>query len=94
MMSLASSVVGFIFGVIEVLLVVRFFFRFIGASAQADIVAWVYRNSDPFVQPFVGILSNWNIGERFVLEWSTLFAIVAFALLGVIIERLLQMIQA
>lgn len=82
-----------------VLLVVTFFlgFRFIlrlfGARSDAPFVQWIYETSEPILAPFVGIFPAAVADGRFVLEFSTLFAIIVYGLLGYLLIELVNYID-
>ena len=84
-----------IFGIIELLVGMRFIFLFIGANPEAGFVAWVYALSAPFVEPFAGILGHpvttpHLVGSvESVFDPSTLFALVVYAAIGGVLLTLL-----
>src|SRR5438445_294858 len=54
----AAAVVGFIVGVIDVLIAGRFLLKLLGASSQSSFVNAIYGVSAPLVAPFHGIFPN------------------------------------
>jgi hypothetical protein len=52
-------------------------------------VAWVYETTQPLIQPFSRAFPTPAVGGGFVLEFTTLFAIFAYAFIGYLIEELL-----
>jgi uncharacterized protein YggT (Ycf19 family) len=77
----AAAVVGFIVGVVDVLIAGRFLLKLLGASAQSSFVNLIYAVSAPLVAPFHGIFPNSGSTGN-VFEPASLVAIAVFALLG------------
>jgi hypothetical protein len=77
----AAAAVGFIAGVVDVLIAGRFLLKLFGASAQSSFVNLVYGISSPLVAPFHGIFPNsGSAGNSF--EPAALVAIAVYALIG------------
>ena len=74
--------VTFLLGVLEVVLVLRFIFRLLGASQDNSFLLFLYNLSQVFVAPFHGIFHDQVLGTHSIFELSTLIAMVVFALLG------------
>lgn len=88
-----AGLVHLVFGFIELLLGLRIILRLFGASEQAQFVDWVYTNSDPLLEPFVGMFPSPEIASQFQLEISALFALAIYALLGYVIEQFILAIS-
>ena len=71
-----------VLGVLEVILLLRFFFRFLGASQNSGFIMFLYGLSHVFVAPFNGIFNDQVLGSRGVFEMSTLIAMLVYALLA------------
>ena len=84
-----SRVVMFVFGVIELLLIVRFFLLLVGANTQTGFVQWIHDVSGIFMAPFNAILGIQTINGR-VFEWSALVAIVVYAVIAWLIVALIR----
>src|SRR5256885_10691956 len=54
----AAAVVGFIVGVVDILIAARFLGKLLGASAQSAFVSFIYTVGGPLVAPFQGIFGN------------------------------------
>lgn len=91
--NLIISLVNFVSGLVELLLAVRLLLKILGANAIAPFVTWVYATSAPLLQPFIGIFPAPSVDGRFVIEFSTLFAIVAYAILAYLIIEVLAAIS-
>jgi len=84
-----SRVVMFVFGVVELLLLVRFFLLLVGANTQTGFVQWIHDVSGIFMAPFNAILGIQTINGQ-VFEWSALVAIVVYAVLAWLIVALIR----
>lgn len=86
------QIIWYILGVIEVLLGFRFLLKLLGANPFSGFVDFIYTISDPFALPFAGMLRVTATAEA-VLEWSTLVAMVVYAIVAYGIVALLQLIK-
>src|SRR6266849_2692929 len=77
-----TSVVYFLLGVLEVILLLRFLFRLLGANRFNGFVSFLYALSHVFVAPFNGIFNDQALGSHSVFEISTLIAMLIYALLA------------
>ncbi|TSC91963.1 MAG: hypothetical protein CEN90_78 [Parcubacteria group bacterium Licking1014_17] len=82
--------IDLVVGIIEVLLALRFLLRLFGASGVAAFVAWIYRVSQVFREPFAGILPDIHLTQRLVLELSSLVAIIIYGIIGYLVIRFLH----
>jgi len=73
---------------IELLLGLRFFLRLAGANAANGFVAFVYQFADIFLAPFKNIFPR-SVIEGSVFEWSTLFAMAIYGILGFALVQLI-----
>ena len=76
-----SRVVWFVFGVIEILIAIRFVLTLLGANAEAGFVNFIYTVSDVFMAPFNAIFSTGRVSGA-TIEWSALVAIAVYALIA------------
>lgn len=76
-----TRVVWFVFGVIEVLIAIRFVLELLGANAAAGFVQFIYGLSGLFMAPFNAILGTARVSGA-TFEWSALLAIVVYALIA------------
>jgi hypothetical protein len=77
----AAAIVGFVAGVVNVLIAMRFLLRLLGASAQSAFVNAVYAVSGPLVAPFHGIFGD-SASNGSYFETAALVAIIVYALIG------------
>lgn len=78
----AVAIIYFLLTVLEIILVLRFLFRFLGANQGNGFVMWLYSFSYPFVAPFKGIFTDPSLGYAHVFEVSTLIAMLIYALIA------------
>ena len=71
----------FVLGVLEIILLLRFLFRLLGANQSSSFVVFLYNLSHVFVVPFYGIFNDPTFGNS-VLEITTLIAMLIYALLA------------
>ena len=82
-----------IIGIIEFLLSLRIILKLLGASSTAPFVQWIYATTSPLLAPFEGMFPTSTLPVGFVLEVSTLFAVITYAFLGVLLESLLHQLS-
>lgn len=76
---------------IEALLGLRFVARLFGASAQAPFIAWLYDNTAPLLVPFQYIFPAPSVNGRFVIEFTTLFAIFVYSFAAYLVLEVVSM---
>src|SRR5947209_14407854 len=76
-----TRVTYFLLGVLEVILLLRFLFRLLGANQTSGFVTILYNLSHIFVVPFYGIFNDPAFANS-SLEISTLIAILLHALIA------------
>jgi uncharacterized protein YggT (Ycf19 family) len=84
----ASRIIALVFTVLEVLLLVRFAFKFLGANADQPFVLAIYGITEPLVGPFRGIFAQ-PAGTP-VVEIAALLSIVFFVLVAALIVALVR----
>lgn len=82
-----TKLINLVFGLAEAFLGLRFILRLLGANPEADFVSWLYAMSDPLLDPFRGIFPTVVEGQ-FIIEFSTLFAILIYALVAWLLTQL------
>lgn len=85
-----EGLTNFFVGIVEVFLGVRFIFRLFNANPANEFVSWLYDVSGQLLEPFRGIFPTEAVQPGYVLEFSTLFAMVAYGLLGFLILTLVD----
>ena len=76
-----------VFGVIEGLLLIRFFLRALAANADAGFSQAIYAITGVLVGPFVGLFGTPQIATGAALELSTLVAVIVYAAIGWLLAR-------
>ena len=89
----AAAVVGFIVGVVDILIAARFLGKLLGASGQSAFVNFIYAVSGPLVAPFHGIFGNGG-SKANSFETSDLVAIVVYLVIGWGLVMLIRIITA
>ncbi|HEY5516981.1 MAG TPA: hypothetical protein VIL15_01800 [Coriobacteriia bacterium] len=85
-------VVYYVFGVIEVILAMRFVLLLLGANKEAGFVSFVHNLSTPFMVPFDAVFKTQSAaGSSF--ELSSLLALAVYALIGWGIVSLIQAVS-
>jgi hypothetical protein len=88
-----NQVLYFIFGAINVLLVLRFVLLLLGANEVSPFVTLIYSLSRAFVLPFRGIFAEPDLGAS-VIEWAALVGIVVYSLVAYGLARIVELIYA
>jgi uncharacterized protein YggT (Ycf19 family) len=86
--NLAANLVNLFTGIVTIFLGLRFILKLFGANDANDFVGWVYDMSAVLLEPFRGIFPVEVIERQYVLEFSTLFAMVIYAILGMLLLAL------
>ena len=89
----ATAVVGFLVGVIDVLIAARFLGKLFGASAQSAFVHGIYSVSAPLVAPFTGIFGDTG-SKTNTFETASLVALVVYAVIGWGLVVLIRIVTA
>ena len=87
----ATQLVWLLFGILETLIGLRFILKLIAANPASPIAALIYTITDLFLFPFAGLTATPSAGGM-VLELSTLFAMLVYALIAWATERLIWVI--
>jgi len=87
----ATQLVWLVFGILEGMIALRIGLMLIGANASAPIVALIYGFTSLFLFPFTGLISSPAVGGL-VLEISSLFAMLIYALIAWVVERTIWLI--
>jgi uncharacterized protein YggT (Ycf19 family) len=82
------AIVYYILNVVELLLLLRLIFKALGANASNAFVNFLYAITQPFVAPFIGIFRQ-PAAQGSVLEWSTIIAMIVYAIVAYAIVQLL-----
>ncbi|GAC1638586.1 MAG: hypothetical protein NVS9B11_03090 [Candidatus Dormibacteraceae bacterium] len=89
----AAAVIGFIVGVIDILIAARFLGKLLGASSHSAFVNFIYQVSAPLVAPFTGIFGDTGTRTN-TFETASLVAIAVYAVIGWGLVALIRIITA
>ena len=84
----ANRVIALVFTVLEVLLLVRFTLKLLGANAEQALVSAIYGITEPLVVPFRGIFAQ-PAGTP-VVEIASLLSIIFFVLVAALIVAIVR----
>ena len=87
----ASQLVWLLFGILEALLALRIGLKLIGANPASPVAAFLYGFTDLFLWPFAGLVGTPEAGGL-VLELTTVIAMVVYALIAWVLERIIWVI--
>jgi hypothetical protein len=87
----ATQLVWLLFGVLEALNALRIGLKLIGANPESPIVALIYGLTFMFLFPFEGLVASPTVGGM-VLEISSMFAMLIYALIAWVVERTVWLI--
>lgn len=78
----------FLFGAVEVLLLIRLTLQFIGANPANGFASFIYGLSSPFVALFATLVRNPAVGTAGVFEITTIIAIIIYAIAAWLVGQL------
>lgn len=84
-----AQVVYVLFGILEGVIAIRILLKLFGANPDAGFSSFVYGLTGPFVAPFLAVFPT-PVTHNSVFEFSSLLALVIYALVGWGIVRLIQ----
>ena len=82
---IAVNLLNLFLAAVGVILGLRFVLKLFGANADNGFVSWVYEMSGVLLEPFRGIFPARVFENQYVLEFSTLFALIMYAILGLLL---------
>ena len=85
-------VVNMLIGIVEFALAARLVLEVLGASSSSQFVEWVYTVTDALVQPFSGAFSALAMGNGSVIDVVAIFAMIGYAVIGLVVIQLLLFI--
>lgn len=85
-----GQVIYVILGIIIALIIIRVVLKALAANAGAAFTSFVYGITDPLVAPFQGIFATPTSSRGSVFEFSSIVAIVVYALVAWAIVRLIE----
>lgn len=92
MVKIGKELAAILIAAIELLLIFRFAFKFVGADEQASFVDWVYSTTQVLLGPFYLAFPTASVRGEQAFEFTTLFALFAYAFVGYILQEGLDII--
>jgi YggT family protein len=86
------NIVYFLFGAVELLLVVRVILHLIGANPGNGFANFIDVLSSPFIVLFSTLLQNPTLGGATVLEVTTIIAMFVWAIVGWLVGRFIWLV--
>jgi hypothetical protein len=86
-----TQLIWLFLGILEALIALRIGLKLIGANPESPIVALIYGLTYLFLFPFEGMIATPTAG-RMVLELSSLFAMLIYALIAWAVERIVWLL--
>jgi YggT family protein len=86
--SVPAAIISFIVGVIQLILILRFLFQLFHANEAAAFTQLIFGLSQPLLLPFAAIFPNIEFSNGFVVELSTIVAIIVYSVVGILLKRL------
>ena len=87
----ATQLIWLLLGFLEAVLALRFFFKLIGANPENTFASYLYGLTNVFVAPFASLTGAPSSGGM-VFEFSTLIAMIVYALAAWALERIIYVI--
>lgn len=82
---LLTNFINFFVVIAELFLGLRVLLKLFGADSSNGFVQWVYNSSDVLLDPFRGIFPARELAEGSVIDFSALFAMLVYGLLGMVL---------
>lgn len=76
-----TQIVWYILGLLEIFLAFRFILKLLAANPVAGFTSFIYAITYPFVGPFLAVFPSVRV-EGSVFEWTTLLAMLVYALVA------------
>lgn len=92
-LNILSSVINIFLMIVEVLLSLRFLLKFFGANVSAPFTQWIYNNTESLLAPFANIFPAPRIDGTFTIEFTSLFAIIIYMIVGHMLIEALEFIS-
>lgn len=87
------SLISIVFAAVEVLIGMMILLKLFGAFSSAPFVRWVYQTTDPLLYPFSGMFPSPRIEGGFIIEFSAVFGLIAYTLVGSFISEILETVE-
>lgn len=91
---LATGLVNLFTTLVEGFLGFRFLLKLFGANSANSFVGWIYDMSAALLEPFRGIFPTQVFDNKYVLEFSTLFAMLVYAIVAVLLIAAIEAVAS
>ncbi len=85
--------INFVTDIVVGLLALRLILRLLGASTVAPFVGWIYDTTSPIIAPFAGMFPSPTIEPRFIIEFSTIFAMIIYSFIGYVLADIVSVLS-
>lgn len=85
LIALTTNIANLFVGVVMTGLGIRFVLKLFGANESTSFVAWMYDMTAVLLEPFRGIFPTQTFENTYVFEFTALFAMVVYGLLGMLL---------
>ena len=89
---IAKGLVNLMLAVVGVMLALRFILKLFGANSANDFVNWIYQTSGEILGPFRGIFPSARLDDGFVIEFSTIFAMLVYVLIAMLAFYVIELL--
>ncbi|WP_411954666.1 YggT family protein [Alkalibacillus sp. S2W] len=90
MMQYINQLINILVWIVQILLGLRIILKLFGASESAPFVEWIYQTSAPLLFPFEGIFPSKVLDGIYVIEFSAIFAVLVYTLVGHFLSSLVM----
>lgn len=87
------TIINFIFGLIELILLLRIVLELFAANPLTPFVSWTYSVSTTLLYPFQGIFPSPVLRGGFVLDISAIVALLVYTIIAYLISELIRFIS-
>jgi hypothetical protein len=87
----ATQLIWLLLGILEAIIALRIGLKLIGANPDSLIVTMIYGFTSLFLFPFTNLIASPTVGNM-VLELSSMFAMVLYALMAWAVERIVWLV--
>lgn len=87
------QIIWYVLGVVETILGFRLFLKLAGANAGSPFTSFIYNISYPLAAPFLGILRTPATPDGFVLESSTILAMMVYVVVAYGVVYFIKLIK-
>ncbi len=94
MRKMLENLITLIFSLVSISLLLRFLLKLFGASSASTFVSFIYENTQPLLVPFLYAFPSSSISGKFVVEFTTLFALFVYGFISYILEEVLNFISS